>query len=71
MAVQKIIEEKCIGCRTCLKSCPMDVFAMNEITGKPEVRYPRDCVMCLICLADCPADAIDAVPGQNWMTSGY
>ena len=71
MAVQKIIEDKCVNCKTCLVSCPMDVFGIDEATGRVSVKYPQDCVMCLICIADCPAGAISAVPGQKWMTSGY
>ena len=70
MAVEKIIEEKCIGCGTCVLSCPQDVFRMQE-NGKALVRYPEECVMCCICIADCPADAINATPGKPWMTSGY
>lgn len=70
MAVERILEEKCIGCRTCVLSCPMDVFRMKE-NGKAEVYYPQDCVMCCVCIADCPADAIYAAKGKPWMTSGY
>ena len=71
MAVYNIDENKCTGCRTCVKSCPMDVLAFKTETKKAVVKYPKECVMCCICIADCPTGAIEAVPGQDWMTSGY
>lgn len=73
MAIERIDESKCIGCGTCVISCPMDVLRMNEESGKAEVRYPEECVVCCICVADCPCSAIEVSSGKRpvWFSSGY
>ena len=73
MAIEHIIREKCIGCETCVQSCPMDVIRMNEEDGKAEVTYPEECVVCCICVADCQKDAIVMTPGKKdvWFASVY
>ena len=73
MAIKKVDEKKCIGCGTCVLSCPMDVLRLNENTGKAEVRYPEECVVCCICVADCPKNAIEMTPGKEapWFSAGY
>lgn len=73
MAIERIDKNKCIGCGTCVLSCPMDVIRMNEDTGKAAVKYPEECVVCCICVADCPKNAIEMTPGKRavWFNAGY
>lgn len=66
MAIQRINEEKCIGCGTCVKSCPADVIRMNTTKKKAEIRYPADCVACCWCIAECPVKAIDVTAKMNY-----
>lgn len=58
MAVQKVDAVKCIGCKTCVKSCPADVFRFDAASKKAVVAYPQDCQLCLWCVTECPVDAI-------------
>jgi NADPH-dependent glutamate synthase beta subunit-like oxidoreductase len=41
MPVSKIDLDKCIGCGTCVESCPMDVFRLDTV-----VEYRRECSPC-------------------------
>jgi NAD-dependent dihydropyrimidine dehydrogenase PreA subunit len=58
MAIEKIDAEKCVGCGTCIESCPADVFRMDEKKGVAYPKYPQDCVTCCWCLGECPAQAV-------------
>jgi NAD-dependent dihydropyrimidine dehydrogenase PreA subunit len=58
MAVQKIDERLCVGCRICVETCPMDVIRYDERKEKAYVAYAADCMSCFLCEEDCPRDAI-------------
>jgi NAD-dependent dihydropyrimidine dehydrogenase PreA subunit len=58
MALKRIEESLCTGCRVCIESCPMDCIRFNEETGKAYPAFPGDCQVCLLCQHDCPAGAI-------------
>ncbi len=54
-----IDQGKCIKCLTCVKTCPMGVYA--EAEGGVEVVKMEDCIACMGCVAACPVEAITVV----------
>jgi len=62
MPVEIIDTDKCIGCGTCVATCPMDVFRMDEASGKSKITYQEDCQICHLCRIYCPVDAITITP---------
>ncbi|MBI2861142.1 MAG: 4Fe-4S binding protein [Chloroflexi bacterium] len=60
MTVEKVYEERCIGCGVCVQSCMCDVLAMKG--GKAEIVHPQDCMTCFLCEIDCPRSAILVMP---------
>ncbi len=52
-----IDEEKCKGCRSCLKECANDALSFNDETKKANVNLDN-CVGCGRCLGACNFDAI-------------
>ncbi len=63
MGIERI--DGCIGCGTCVSTCPTDVIRLNEKTGKAEIRYPQDCQVCYLCQQYCPMDAIQIAAGKT------
>ena len=53
MAV-KVIENKCISCGICIKTCPFD--AIDMVDGKAKIN--DKCTACGQCIEACPVDAI-------------
>ena len=66
MAVKRVIEEKCVGCKTCVKSCPADVFRYDGEKKKAYVKYGQDCQLCLWCITECPAGAIELTKDKEF-----
>ena len=60
MAVE-FIEENCIGCKLCLKSCPYNAIDMVDVPGKdkPVARKNDDCIECGACVDACKFNAIE------------
>ncbi len=57
-------EEKCMGCRSCIISCPFDVPKFEYNSPNPKIQKCRMCFELLqegeipVCVANCPAEAI-------------
>ena len=64
MPVENVNIEKCIGCGTCVATCPMDVFRMDKRTNKSKITYQEDCQICHLCRIYCPVDAIAIKPAK-------
>lgn len=56
MAV-KVEEEKCIGCKLCIYTCP-ESNVIKLTVGKKAVINPLRCKSCLLCISVCPKKAI-------------
>lgn len=56
----KIDMEKCTGCGTCVDTCPVGIYGLNndkaDITGNIE-----ECVVCRACESSCPVGAIEVM----------
>ena len=51
----RINSEICIGCNTCVETCPIDVFIPNPKKGGPPILlHPEECWYCGCCANDCP-----------------
>ena len=55
----------CIGCGTCVKTCPTDVIRQDEKTKKAFIKYAADCQICHLCRMYCPVDAITISPEKS------
>lgn len=53
----ELSQEKCIECKTCIKTCPMGVYEEGE--DSIVVSNPENCIICHACEAACPAEAIN------------
>lgn len=51
-------KEKCVGCGTCVDTCPVSMYRLNEdkVTVSGNL---GECVVCRACEAVCPAAAIE------------
>ena len=55
----KIDMEKCDGCRTCVDTCPVEVFEIRE--GKSVAVNLDECLICRVCETKCPNSAIEVI----------
>lgn len=51
----KVITEKCVGCKLCIKTCP---FGAIEVINKKAVIDLNKCTLCGACIESCKFDAI-------------
>lgn len=58
MAIQNIDPRRCMGCKTCVITCPTDVLRFDEATGQAIAKYPAECQLCHMCANLCPVGAI-------------
>lgn len=55
----------CIGCKSCIESCPTDVIKLDPKTQKAVIQYPEDCQICHLCRLYCPVGAITITPEKS------
>ena len=53
MAISNIDVDGCIGCGTCVSTCPADVIRMDTGSGIAKITYPEDCQSCHLCRLFC------------------
>ncbi|MCX8023306.1 MAG: 4Fe-4S binding protein [Syntrophorhabdaceae bacterium] len=49
--------EKCIECKLCYKTCPMQLTPF-EMKHEKEMKFKGDCLKCGLCVATCPKEAL-------------
>lgn len=59
--IRQIDQAICIGCKACVRICPLDTLRMDE-KGKAYIAYPEDCMTCFMCERACPSGAVDVSP---------
>ncbi|MDZ7611725.1 MAG: DUF362 domain-containing protein [Candidatus Moranbacteria bacterium] len=52
----QINQEKCTGCKTCVKNCPAEAISIEE-SGKAIIDQEK-CIGCVKCVAVCPENAV-------------
>lgn len=65
MAIERVYEDRCIGCDECFVVCPTDVFRMKENEQGERVAviaFEQDCQTCFLCEEYCPTDALFVDP---------
>lgn len=65
MAIERIDQELCNGCKACVETCPTDCLRIDPDQKKAVVRYPEDCMLCGWCVAVCPKDAVTLTPSKS------
>jgi len=66
--VARVVEADCIGCKLCIKACPVDC-----IVGAPKLMHTviaSQCTGCKLCLPVCPTDCILLEPAAPPDPSG-
>lgn len=58
MSVARLDLNKCVGCKNCVKLCPMDVFYFDEEANKSVMAYPENCQGCAQCYVHCLGNSL-------------
>jgi uncharacterized protein (DUF362 family)/ferredoxin len=57
--------DRCTGCQTCLRSCPVQAISMTSLNGrKTAIMDASTCIRCYCCHELCPENAIDLKRGR-------
>ena len=64
----KIREAECIGCKLCIKACPVDCIV--GAAKRMHTVISRDCTGCKLCVPVCPTDCIDLVQPRSADSEG-
>ena len=51
--------DNCTGCGTCVETCPVDVFKIDEDKGKTKIVAINECLDCKACEVQCPEECIE------------
>jgi 2-oxoglutarate ferredoxin oxidoreductase subunit delta len=51
--------DRCRGCGTCVKFCPLKIRKFNEMGKAITISSIRDCGGCSVCFHRCPNNAIE------------
>jgi NAD-dependent dihydropyrimidine dehydrogenase PreA subunit len=59
----KVDWTKCNGCGTCVDTCPVSVFELQDLPNYSDSKKSvpvraDDCILCLTCETSCPTSAI-------------
>ena len=57
--------EKCRGCGTCVRYCPLNIRKFNEEGKAITISSVRDCGGCSVCFHRCPNKAIELIRSQR------
>jgi len=69
--VAVIDEEKCTGCGTCVKICPVEAIRLEKNAGKRLAVVDKDmCLGCTICFSRCPEYAVKMVQRESPLRVG-
>ena len=63
MVSVKVDGEECTGCGTCIDTCPVGVFELQEKEGKI-LSVPileEECIVCRACEVQCTEEAIEVI----------
>jgi Nif-specific ferredoxin III len=66
--VEKIDDEKCLGCGRCYKACSRNVLGFHEVDEEDSARMfmyvdnPGNCIGCAACGVTCPKKAFSFKP---------
>ena len=57
--VKIVVDQKCTGCETCVNTCPVMVYEIQD--GKAVPVKVEECLDCRACEAQCPEGAIQVI----------